>query len=137
MQIWAILICMIVVQKPRLYKLIAARLLFRTCNDTNLALNVSTIALAVWSISFCAKPSLRWDLCKGGKISESLFNLTPKNETNHYYPCFNCETVNVSDLVRTFGRWGQIENNFWDFFTFTAKDVTWPTPVSSSIWAIT
>ena len=41
------LLCMIPDQKPRLYKLMAARLLFLTCNDTNLALNVSTIALAV------------------------------------------------------------------------------------------
>ena len=39
-----------------LYRLRAALLLFRTCSETYLALNDSTIALAVWSISFWAKP---------------------------------------------------------------------------------
>ena len=40
-----------------LYRFKAARLLFLTWSETYFALNVSTIALAVWSISFCAKPN--------------------------------------------------------------------------------
>ena len=65
-----------------LYRFNAARLLFLTWRDTYLALNVSTIALAVWSISFCAKPRRRWDLltakdvicpCGSSSNSSSIF----------------------------------------------------------------
>jgi len=68
-----------------LYRCRAALLLLRTCSDTYLAPKFSTIAREAWSISFCAKPSRRYDLFTAYMTAKRHLSVTNYLQHAHLY----------------------------------------------------